>query len=380
VNSTLNDRYRIAFFVSSHGFGHAARACAVMDALLDLDSTIGFEIFTTIPKWFFEASLLKPFTYHHILTDIGLVQQTPFREDLPCTLVQQTPFREDLPCTLKRLEGFYPLNKKQIETTARMLSETGCGLIVCDISPMGIAVGRVLGITSVLIENFTWDWIYEAYTATHPGFEFYVQYLKELFEDADHHIQTEPVCRYKKADLLLPPISRKPRLPKENLLKDLKITDGSPVVMITMGGVPQQYDIHNELREHKHFTFLISGASHSFQRIDNVLVLPFRSDYYHPDLIHASDVVIGKAGYSTVAEVYDAGIPFVFVKRPTFRESETVATFVRKHMPAMDISESQFEDGVWLPHLQNLLKSKRVHRTAKPGARQAAEFIYSLLA
>jgi len=366
VNSTLNDRYRIAFFVSSHGFGHAARACAVMDALLDLDSTIGFEIFTTIPKWFFEASLLKPFTYHHILTDIGLVQQTPFREDLPCTL--------------KRLEGFYPLNKKQIETTARMLSETGCGLIVCDISPMGIAVGRVLGITSVLIENFTWDWIYEAYTATHPGFEFYVQYLKELFEDADHHIQTEPVCRYKKADLLLPPISRKPRLPKENLLKDLKITDGSPVVMITMGGVPQQYDIHNELREHKHFTFLISGASHSFQRIDNVLVLPFRSDYYHPDLIHASDVVIGKAGYSTVAEVYDAGIPFVFVKRPTFRESETVATFVRKHMPAMDISESQFEDGVWLPHLQNLLKSKRVHRTAKPGARQAAEFIYSLLA
>jgi hypothetical protein len=38
---------RIACFVSSHGFGHAARASAIMEAVTEKNSSICFDIFTT---------------------------------------------------------------------------------------------------------------------------------------------------------------------------------------------------------------------------------------------------------------------------------------------------------------------------------------------
>jgi hypothetical protein len=42
-------RYHIAYFISPHGFGHASRAAAVMEALYKIESSIRFEIFTTTP-------------------------------------------------------------------------------------------------------------------------------------------------------------------------------------------------------------------------------------------------------------------------------------------------------------------------------------------
>ena len=54
---TKLDHPRIAVFISPHGYGHASRAAAVMAALADLDAAVEFEIFTTVPPWFFRDSL-----------------------------------------------------------------------------------------------------------------------------------------------------------------------------------------------------------------------------------------------------------------------------------------------------------------------------------
>ncbi len=366
VSTRLDDTFRIAFFISPHGLGHAARAAAVMGALHEIDPTITFEVFTTIPKWFFDDSLSKPFAYHPTLTDIGMVQKTPFCEDLQNTL--------------KRLGELFPFDQNQIDSIARLLSKRKCRLIVCDISPMGISVGKASDIPSVLVENFTWDWIYESYAMLNNNFNFYIKYLKGLFEKASYHIQTEPVCCYRDVDILIPPISRKPRTSSTDTRKNLNRAENSPVVMITMGGIPQHYTIQNTLREHEKTTFVISGGNQSFQRMNNVVILPYRSEFYHPDLIHASDVVVGKAGYSTLAEVYDAGVPFIFIKRPTFRESEIMAAYIHAHITSFDITENQFEKGHWIFQLPDLLSLPKAIRNGKPGAQQAAEYIYRLSA
>ena len=65
----------------------------------------------------------------------------------------------------------------------------------------------------------------------------------------------------------------------------------------------------------------------------HVTCLPHQSDYYHPDLIRAADVVVGKAGYSTLAEVYHAGTPFGCVGRSGFRETDILEAFMAAHMP-----------------------------------------------
>lgn len=89
---TGQNNHRIAYFISPHGLGHAARAAAVMDALCDLEPDIAFEIFTLVPEGFFIDSLPGVFQYHPVLTDVGLVQKTPLKADLPATLNRLNQF------------------------------------------------------------------------------------------------------------------------------------------------------------------------------------------------------------------------------------------------------------------------------------------------
>jgi hypothetical protein len=83
---------RIAFFISPHGFGHAARAASVMEAMVEMDSSIRFDIFTTIPSWFFEDNLCGLYRYHYLVTDLGLVQRTAFEADIDQTLRHLNPY------------------------------------------------------------------------------------------------------------------------------------------------------------------------------------------------------------------------------------------------------------------------------------------------
>lgn len=355
----------IAFFITSHGLGHAARAAGVMAALHELNSELHFEIFSTVPEWFFKDSLSGPFTIHSVLTDIGLVQKNPFNEDISRSL--------------KHLNSFFPFDPNRLEPVLNIVSEAECDVILCDIAAMGIEVGKTLGIPSVLIENFTWDWIYERYVFKDQRIKVHIEYLNRLFEAADFHIQTVPVCNPKLVDITVRPVSRKPRALPEKVRSELGIPATSPMVMVTMGGIPQHFDIVETLGKHPDYWFVVSGGGESFIRDNNVMVLPYHSDYYHPDLIHASNVVVGKSGYSTLAEVFYCGVPFIFVKRPTFRESDVFTPFIKAEMNGIGISEKAFNSGSWLSSIPDLLKLQPIQRKQPHGADQAAEFILDLL-
>ena len=76
---------RIAYFVSEHGFGHAARASAIIEKLL-ITGKFQFYIFSQVPKWFFENSYPGILNYKPVRADIGLIQSDPFHEDLGKTI------------------------------------------------------------------------------------------------------------------------------------------------------------------------------------------------------------------------------------------------------------------------------------------------------
>ncbi|MGE5839736.1 MAG: hypothetical protein ACM34H_07355, partial [Deltaproteobacteria bacterium] len=291
----------IAFFISPHGYGHAARAAAVMEAFHRLIPETQFEIFTEVPEWFFRHSLSGPFTYHALLTDIGLVQESSLKADLPATLA--------------RLDAFLPFPEQRISELARLVSDRRCRLIVCDISPMGISVARKAGLPSLLIENFTWDWIYDQYSEKSPGLSRHISYLREIFRSADFHIQTRPVCFPFHPRLTTSPVSRRARRPREETRARLGILPQAIVAMITMGGIPETYSFLEQLQEIEDVVFIIPGAGSETNRTGNLFLLPHRSEFFHPDLVQASDALIGKVGYSTLSEVYWAGIPFGYIAR-----------------------------------------------------------------
>jgi len=356
---------KIAYFISPHGFGHAARSAAIMESINSLNKIIEFEIFTKVPPWFYTNSGINNFNYHDLLTDIGLVQKTALKENLDETISE--------------LNEFIPFKNSTINKISKKLIDLGCKLILCDISPLGLEIASRANIPSVLIENFTWDWIYTQYNRTDAQLNKHIAYLTNIYEKAKYHIKTRPICFESSSDLLTNPISRKPINDDIEIRKKLGISTEQKIIMITMGGIPTKYEFYSKLADYKDITFIIPGSTNILEKRNNLVLLPHRSEFFHPDLIKASDAVIGKVGYSTLAEVYNSGNPFGYIIRSHFPESEPLSAFINSEMKGIEITEDEFNSGKWVRIINELLSFPKIHRTKKNGACQAAEFINNLI-
>jgi hypothetical protein len=111
-----------------------------------------------------------------------------------------------------RLEELFGSPERRIDRLATRVRSLGCRLVVCDIAPLGLAVARALGVPGVLVENFTWDWIYEGYRTAHVGVADFALIVAGLFSKADLRIQTAPVCVPAEGASSVAPVSRAPRL------------------------------------------------------------------------------------------------------------------------------------------------------------------------
>ncbi len=169
------------------------------------------------------------------------------------------------------------------------------------------------------------------------------------------------------------------RLSRAEVRARLGIPPEAPAVLVTMGGIPDVYGFLDRLAGSPEFHFIIPGGSETTAVRGNVALLPHHSEFYHPDLICACDGVIGKAGYSTVAETYQAGLPFGYVPRLRFRETALLAGFIEREMAGFEVPADEFQAGQWLARLPGLLALPRRQRSGPEGATQAAALIGRLM-
>jgi hypothetical protein len=353
----------MAVFVTPHGYGHAARECSIMLALRKSVQTIEFDIYTQVQEWVFADSLGSGFFYHSLKTDIGLAQDGPFTENIPDTI--------------KQLRAFYPPDPGLVRSLADELIAQGDLCVLCDIAPLGITVAKQACVSSFLIQNFTWDWIYQAYLAIEPGLAEFIPVLKNLFASADFVLRTEPACGPDStADIVTAPVSRSPRLDRAEIRNKLGIQQDRQVVLVTLGGMAGQLPDPAQLNKLPDVEWILPGASQRVEQRGNCYLLPHHSDFYHPDLVNACDAVVGKIGYSTLAEVYQAGIPFGFIPRENFPESPVLADYIRQRMTGMRIDPARFADGSWVELVPALVTLPASHDpNPTNGADQAADFI-----
>jgi hypothetical protein len=333
-----------------------------MESLAAIDPAFHFDIFTTVPDWFFRQCQSFTFNYHHMLTDIGLVQQTPFQADLAATV--------------RALEQFLPFDPAEVTARAEELRRQDCQLVVCDIAPLGIRIAQEAGVPSVLIDNFTWDWLYQGFSD--KALNEFNLYLQSIFADATYHIQAQPVCQSGPAALSAAPVSRKIKMPSHEVRSRLGLSDSRKVVLITAGGVPKNYAFIDKLKRVTDIHFILPGTAETETLQGNLILLPEYSAYFHPDLINAADAVVGKVGYSTIAEIYQAGVPFGYVARPENREMQPLVDFIESHMHGMAITDAEFLSGRFTEYLEKLLRIPRTPGNRPNGADQVAGFIAAL--
>ncbi len=336
-----------------------------MEAIAEKNPAVRFEIFTSVPEVFFRESLGGTrFGYHLLVTDVGLVQKSPFAADLEATAAA--------------LDRFFPIDAQKTAALVDRLKRLGCGAVLCDIAPLGIVAARKAGLFSVLVENFTWDWIYEAYARRDPKIGSHVPEMAGIFAGADVRIQAEPVCRPMGADLTVEPVSRKIRTDPDRVKKRLGLPRNRPVVLVSSGGVAQPVACVKRLSERPDLFFVIANAGVPGRLEKNVLALGAFEGVYHPDLVGAADALVGKAGYSTVAEACRAGVPFGYGVRGDFRESAVLERFISDRLGGIALEPEMFDTGAWIERVDVLLSAPR-HPAGADGADRIAEFLLGRL-
>ncbi len=352
--------HHLACFISAHGFGHAARACAVLQALRQFQPSIQLTIYTQAPAWFFEQTLGPTFVYVPCDTDVGVVQSTPLDENLPATL--------------NRLQAFYPFSSTHLQTLANDLRGRHADAVLCDISPLGIATAHTAGLPALLVENFTWDWIYAGYVTRAPGLQTFLEPLRQIFASSDLHIQTEPICEiWPSAHVHTTPAARRARLSRAEVRSRLRVPERAPMVLLSMGGIPEHFTFLKALKQLPHLHFVVPGGSQTPCFEDNLTLIPHRSQFYHPDLVAACDLLVGKSGYSTIAEACQSNVPFAFISRSNFREAPILTAFIQQHLPSLEIREADYPSLTWLTKLEELLGQPRPTQQLPNGAASIAK-------
>ena len=351
---------KIACFISPHGFGHATRVIAVLEALRQLHPDCHAHLFTTASETLFGS--LTDFTYHPEPVDIGLVQSSALTVDIAATCVE--------------LDQLLPYSAERLARLADRCA--GCSIILCDIAPLGIAVGRLAGIPVVLLESFTWDWIYEPYCRKYPELRRHARFLGDLFQRADYRIQTEPLCLEARRDVVCGPIFRRLRMTSDKIRTRLNVRDRS-LILITLGGILQQLPELRRFEDQPDLFFVIAGQPHTELVAENCLLLQRDTDLGHPDLIDAADLVVCKAGYSTIAECCQAGARVIVIGRDDYPESPPLQSYVKRVLGGVSITAEQYEWGDWLPLARELLSRRKPAPAAENGADRVAAFLSSLL-
>lgn len=352
---------RIAAFVSPHGFGHAARSSAVMAEAHRRGRAL-FELFTTVPRWFFEESIPGTFRLHEEVVDVG------FR--------QRSALRCDPRATAEALGSLVPFDDRRVKELAASVRAAGCHAVLCDIAPLGVAVAEAAGLPSLLVENFSWGWLYEPFGAEVGGLLAAGAELDAWAARATAHVQTRPLCVREPRFEAVDPIGRRPRLDRAAARGAFGFTDSDTVVVVTMGGYGEDLPFLDRLREMDEVRFLVTGAGHTEER-GNLMLFDNRTPLYMPDVLRAADGVVAKLGYGTIAEVWGEGLPFAHVTRPDFPEMPPLEAFAATELSGFLLDADAYAEGAWIDRIPELLAlPRRPH--AGGGADRVAELLLDL--
>ena len=350
----------ISFYISGHGFGHASREVEIINAVAARRPDVDVLGRSTAARWLLERTIAVPFELIAEPTDVGVVQIDSLHLDAAATIAEA---RE-----------FYATLDARAEAEAELLAARDTVLVISDAPPLACAAAAKARVPSIVISNFTWDWIYEAYaehlpaapdlipaiqsayrTATaawrlplHGGFEtFDAAVLIDLPFVARHSTTSPRETR----DRLGLPLDRKLALPSFGGY-------GLAGLDVNAVDLPPGWDLVRGLRDAE-----VYDRGLSYQ-----------------DLVRAVDVVVTKPGYGIVSECIANGTPLVYTSRGRFAEYDVFVREMPNYVRCAYLDNAALLGGRWREAIDRASSAPPPpRRPATDGAQVVAALVNSQL-
>lgn len=275
---------RYVFYITNHGFGHAARNVPVIRTLLREDSSGTVAVKTDAVR----AAFLRR---NSGMTDSRICYYEDIHE--PGLILKEGEMLPDLIATKQRIEEDLKHWNAYIESEIRFLSDFKADIVVSDIVPWPLMAAHRCGIKSVLVSNFDWAEMYGSYYGSDICKPYLACYRLAdkavwyaLHDTALHQHCSNYEC-----------VSLAARKPSGTETEKIRRAHRQPIVFVSLGasaalGHPIDVDALP-------YDFIATRGVRLCGR--NVYMLP-EDAVNTADYIAASEYVIAKGGWSTVAE------------------------------------------------------------------------------
>lgn len=369
----MNPSYPIVFYVSGHGFGHASRIVEIIHALLEIHPKADIIVKTAAPRRLFERTLGDRIRFVEMQCDMGVIQSDSLHLDAAETVRQAKAFHAQMP------------DKARAE--AAFLRDAGARLVVGDIAPLAFAAAGVAGLPSVLIGNFTWDWIYEGYPEETP-FELARQ-IRDTYRTATRALRLPMSGGFAGLESItrdIPFVARRSTRTPSEIRRGLGLPEGKPLLLVSFGGHGlaglNQAAIAG-LTDYAVATTDLPGGIDILKPTPGLFHLSeqqlYAGGFRYEDLVRAADVVVTKPGYGIISEAIANDTAMLYTSRGRFVEYDVLVKAMQRYLRSQFIDQQALLDGRWGPALERLLNQPAAaEKPALDGARIAAEEILAL--
>ncbi|KAI4337448.1 hypothetical protein L6164_015863 [Bauhinia variegata] len=350
-----------AYYVTGHGFGHATRVIEVVRHLIHAGHDV--HVVTGAPHFVFTSEIQSPRLFiRKVLLDCGAVQADALTVDRLASLEKYSETAVKPRATILA---------KEIE----WLNSIKADLVVSDVVPVACRAAADAGIRSVCVTNFSWDFIYAEYVmAAGLHHRSIVWQIAEDYSHCEFLIRLPGYCPMPAfRDVIDVPlvVRRLHKSPKE-VRNELGIEGNTKVVILNFGGQPSGWKLKEEFLP-SGWLCLVCGASDSQDLPKNFRKLA--KDAYTPDIIAASDCMLGKIGYGTVSEALAYKCPFVFVRRDYFNEEPFLRNMLEYYQCGVEMIRRDLLTGHWRPYLERAISLKPCYDAGINGGEVAAHIL-----
>lgn len=370
----------IVFYISGHGFGHAARSIEVINAVLARRPETRIGVRTSAPRWLFDLTVKGKVAFSTLECDTGVVQIDALNLDEADTIRRAAAFHSDL------------VTRAASET--RVLRELGAGLIVGDIPPLAFAVGAAAGIPSVGLGNFTWDWIYGEYPRVRLAPSL-LPAIRGAYAKASMALRLPMSAGFDSFSNVkdVPFIARHASRSREDVCKLLKLPSDKPIVLASFGGYGLPGLETDALAKFKKYTVVTTAnlpigrarkETPAAERKGSFISVNeegmYDSGVRYEDLVAAAEAVVTKPGYGIISECIANDAAVLYASRGHFPEYDILVEEMPKHLRTAFISHDDLFAGKWESHLDKLLaQPKPKKKPETDGADVAADLLLKTL-
>jgi hypothetical protein len=342
------------FYVSGHGFGHATRTSEVIRELRYLRPSCRIFVRALTPREFFPHDVL----YERTAIDTGVVE---------CA----DGLSVDTPASVVALRGLLAQADAIIRSESAFVVRNGIDLVVADIPFLAGEIAPE--VPHVAIGNFTWDWIYEPMLASSDS--GLLERIRHAYRTFDRILRL-PLSQPDGWDIFrtctdVPLITRRSGRDRAEVRMAIGL-DHRPAVLLGSRVAVSAEALQRAASTCPEFQFLTLASGGP----DNVRYVALNRDFSFSDVLHASDFVVAKLGYSIAAECIAASKPILYPPRAGFREEEVLPAKLSEYLPATQLPVSDFAAGRWRDGLTSLATAPHPGRsTALDGAEVCASVL-----